>query len=87
MTPQDEQLKKEQIALMQSHLDQLGEHFDTVQIFCTKHEPETANGTINIKYGSGNIFARIGQCADWIEQQRQYTRTDADIEQRKDSDL
>lgn len=57
----------EDLALAQQHLDALGEHFDTVQIFCSRHEAgESEGGTINVTVGSGNTFARYGQISLWI---------------------
>lgn len=86
MSEEEQEQSKKQLALVQAHVAQLGEHFDTVQIFCTKHEPGLLDGTINIGLGSGNIFARIGQCSLWVEMQKQFTRTKADQDQRSDGD-
>ena len=44
--------------------NELGKHFDTVQIFVTRHAPEH-EGTIRICWGSGNWFARYGQVTHW----------------------
>jgi hypothetical protein len=49
------------------------EHFDTVQIFCTRHEgPET--GTTRVTFGLGNWFARFGQAVEWTEKEREVSR-------------
>ena len=50
------------------------EHFDTVQIFATRHEPEQEGGTVNVAYGEGNYFARYGFLADWMLRQDERTR-------------
>ena len=52
-------------------VESLGEHFDTVQIFTTRHNPDgdDESGTINVQWGSGNIDARYGQIAKWILRQ------------------
>jgi hypothetical protein len=52
----------------------LSEHFDTIQIFVTRHEPETENGTIRVHQGIGNWFARYGQVAEWMIRQDELTR-------------
>lgn len=56
----------------------LGEHFDTVQIFCTRHEAGTDDGTINIAWSTGNWFTRYGQVREWLikadERTRKYIR-------------
>lgn len=41
----------------------LSDHFDTVQIFCTR----TENGqTVHVTMGVGNWFARYGHVIDWL---------------------
>lgn len=54
----------------------LGEHFETVQIFATRHQSETEDntGTVNCNYGVGNWFARLGFVKDWVIRQDEYTR-------------
>lgn len=53
------QLLKNQVAvLMQS--------FDTVQIFCTKHEGGDDPKTFEYQTGDGNFMARYGQVRAWI---------------------
>lgn len=44
----------------------LGEHFDSVQIFVTRHAAYEENGTIKVNYGEGNWFSRYGQIAEWM---------------------
>lgn len=56
---------------------ELGEHFDSVQIFVTRHEAGECNGTICINYGSGNSMARYGQVKDWTVKQDEFTRITA----------
>lgn len=51
---------------IQECLNHLSEHFDTVQIFCTRHEAEIENGTIACTRGIGNWFARKGQVQEWV---------------------
>lgn len=48
----------------------LSEHFDTVQIFTTRHEPVTESGTLEYSHGIGNYYARIGQIGMWVEKQK-----------------
>lgn len=52
----------------------LGEHFETVQIFVTKHEPEIEDGTVNIAWSTGNFFARYGQVREWLIKVEERTR-------------
>lgn len=53
------------ISLVKKALEQLGEHFDSVQIFCTRYEPEIEDGTIQVSKGIGNWFARYGSVKEW----------------------
>lgn len=58
---------EEAAKIMHKHLDFLSEHFDTVQIFITHHNPTREEyGTMNISVGTGNWLARYGQIKDWI---------------------
>jgi hypothetical protein len=46
----------------------LSEHFDTVQLFVTRHEPGALDGTVSACRGTGNWYARIGYVKEWIIQ-------------------
>ena len=59
--------------LVKSIASKLAEHYDTVQIFCTKHEGGQG-GTIHAEWGVGNYYARRGQVLEWIEEQKESTR-------------
>lgn len=59
---------------LRKHVEQLGEHFDSVSIFCTRHEPETEDGTIQISDGCGNWFARYGQVREWLLRSEERSR-------------
>jgi len=58
------QNQDEDVARVRKHVDELREHFDSVQIFCTRYEGD--EGTTNVHMGSGDFFARIGHVKDWI---------------------
>lgn len=45
------------------------EHFDAVQVFCTRDESGELDGTVNIVWGGGNWFARYGHVKHWIAQE------------------
>ena len=61
----------EELAFLERHCADIGEHFDTVQIFATRFDPEV--GTSNASYGSGNWFARRGQVQDWLVKKNEET--------------
>lgn len=60
----------------------LGEHFDSVQIFCTRHESGEMDGTLKVKDGAGNWYARYGQIQEWllIEEERARIQIRKDME-------
>lgn len=58
--------------------EQLGEHFDTVQIFVTRHESGEKGGTLHNQSGVGNWYARYGQVREWVDQQEEVARRDVE---------
>lgn len=58
--------RKRDVELIDGYIDQLGEHFDTVQIFVTRHMPAELDGTITVNRGAGNWCARYGQVREWL---------------------
>lgn len=67
----------EDMAIVQRAMDQLSEHFDTVQVFTTRHDPD---GTASVQMGCGNWFARYGQVQTWMLKQNEGSR----LERRAD---
>lgn len=61
------------------------EHVDSVQILVTFHEGDNAV-TGGFDFGLGNHCARLGQMVEWVDTQRQYGKTCADMKQRDDLD-
>lgn len=66
--------KDEDLDRVKKATEALGEHFDSVHIFCTRHEPGTEDGTVNISWSAGNWFARYGQIKEWIIKAEERTR-------------
>jgi len=62
----EKETRKRDEALVQGVVDRLGEHFDTVQVFCTRHDAPRLDGTVHMAMGSGNWFARYGQVQAWV---------------------
>jgi len=48
---------------IKSFVARIAEHFDSVQIFCTK---KTEDDTRCTTWGEGNWYARYGQIREWI---------------------
>lgn len=52
---------------------QLGEHYDSVQIFATRSE-SGQGGTVHAEYGVGNWYARFGQVREWLSTQEEVAK-------------
>lgn len=68
--------KERELGIVQSHVAQLAEHFDSVQVFATRHLGDGA-GTVKISFGSGNWFARYGQVRQWLVQEDSIAKSEA----------
>lgn len=59
------------IARLQEHCRQLREHYDSVQIFCTREDTDPVKGgrlgTSRFHSGSGDFYARWGYTKLWVE--------------------
>lgn len=64
----DEQIDKENDMLqsfMEEKVKELSKYFDSVQLFCTKHENNKI-GTTRFTEAAGNYFTRYGQINLWV---------------------
>lgn len=61
----DEPEQDVDVEMIRRHARALMEHFDTVQIFTTRHRPN--DGTVNVDVGYGNWFARFGHVGMWLK--------------------
>lgn len=69
MDEEDETSQRDKkMSLIQNQAAILASSFDSVMIFCTKHEE--GGDTAHYSYGVGNWFARYGQITDWLNQER-----------------
>ena len=64
----DEALVKRQWKVLDSHIAQLAEHFDSVQVVVTSHCPQT--GTSTYGAGSGNYYARLASVDNWVRAEK-----------------
>lgn len=78
----DKPMSNDDVEIIRKAVDQLGEHFDSVQIFCTRHEG--AEGTGRYAIGGGNWFARYGQIVYWLHQQQEDARQEAREDREED---
>jgi len=63
--------------LLQAAVGNLAEHFDTVQIFCTRHV-SIERSTEQFLAGSGNLYARFGQVKQWVIEEEARVRSELD---------
>ena len=73
--------RQRDLDIVKSHVAQLAEHFDTVQVFTTRLE-NGEDSTVNVQYGAGNWYARYGQVTEWMNRQDE----DARINRRREED-
>lgn len=52
--------------------EELGEHFDCVQIFASRFDAE--EGTTSVNWGAGNWHARRGQVDGWLTKEDERSR-------------
>lgn len=72
---QDEDARrKSDVSQLDRAIAVLGEHFDTVQIFCTRYEGAS---TVSVNKGTGNWHARAGQVREWVVKVEEEQRWDA----------
>lgn len=68
MTEEEQDLK-----LLEDACDKLGEYFDSVQVFATRHDSND-DGTVIVNWGSGNWCARRGQVSEWLIKNNERTK-------------
>ena len=66
--------EKKELKIVKDACSRLMEHFDSVQVLVTKHMGH--EGTLNVSYGSGNYFSRIGLARNWILQEDEFSKED-----------
>lgn len=71
---------EKEYALIKKACRELGEHFDSVQIFASRHEQGVEKGTLDASWGVGSFFSRYGQIKFWLLKQEGAHGEEADIE-------
>lgn len=67
-------IQDEDMARINEAMEKLSEHFDSVQILCTRYKGGDDGGTVNIARGTGNWFARYGQMKEWLIREEETSR-------------
>ncbi len=73
MSSQDQDIER-----LKKAVADLGEHFESVQIFASRHDPE--DGTTSVNWGGGNWHARRGQVAEWMRREDERTKREVQEE-------
>ena len=68
--------REQSLEILKQHAAQLAEHFDTVQIICTRHDEQ--DGTATQAWGAGNLFGRFGSVDYWLDHFDDYYPNDND---------
>ena len=63
-----EDRRDDDMKMLGSHVSRLCEHFDTVQIFVTRHQ---GGSSMTANRGGGNWYARFGQVRQWLIQEEE----------------
>lgn len=63
---ENERFNRDFDAVVKKCVEQMGEHFDTVQVFVTRH-PNDRVGTFGRAWASGNWYARVEQARLWVK--------------------
>ncbi len=71
----------EDMGMLEQHANQLAEHFDTVQIFVTRHAAGELDGTVNANWGCGNWFTRFGQISTYLTKADERSRKEVQEEE------
>lgn len=67
-------MTEQQLGILKKAVHDLGEHFDSVQIFVTTHQPAEVGGTLHAAAGVGNWYARFGQIREWMIRTEESTK-------------
>lgn len=62
----EEEQSEADLAVVRKHVAELGEHFESVQVFVTRHCGEY-EGTMHCEVGYGNWYTRMGQVVQWMK--------------------
>jgi hypothetical protein len=71
---------------VQSFVDQLGEHVDSVRVFITFPTHDGHPNTAGFNSGIGNFYAQYGQVREWMLTQDERVRENVRREEGDDSE-
>jgi len=78
--PEEKERLDKELKRLKEAAGRLGEHFDTVKIFCTK-QSDDGQETDKYEYGIGNFFAIYGHIKNYVLATEQAFKGDLLIEE------
>ena len=66
-------IRDEAVKLLDEHVAKLTEHFENVQIFCSR-VTDGGELTFGLQRGAGNFYAREGQVREWLTEKDEQAR-------------
>lgn len=77
MTQEDQERERDAaVKLLDVHVHALSEHFENVQIFCSR-VTDSGDITFGIQRGAGNVYAREGHVREWLLEHNEQARENA----------
>lgn len=73
--------ESDDLKIVTKAIQDLSEHFDSIQIFATRYDANSEGATVNVSKGTGNWFARAGQVREWIIKEDEASRKSVRDEQ------
>jgi hypothetical protein len=73
-------MTEQQLSPLKKAIHDLGEHFGSVQIFVSTHQPAEVGRTVHASAGVGNWYARYGQIREWIIRTEEETKCSVRLE-------
>ena len=73
-------MTEQQLSPLKKAIHDLGEHFESVQIFVSTHQPAEVGRTVHASAGVGNWYSRYGQIREWIIRTEEETRCSVRLE-------
>jgi hypothetical protein len=79
-------MTEQQLSPLKKAIHDLGEHFESVQIFVSTHQPAEVGGTVHASVGVGNWYARYGQIREWVIRTEEETKCRVRLECANEDD-
>lgn len=72
-------------AIVQKHLDEMMEYFDSIQIIAVRYDCESEE-THRLSKGKGNWYSRYGSVRDWVDSCQADTESEVLVNKQRNAD-